>query len=55
MNDNDSLKLGGGAPTASKLYGQVAPTAQTPPPTPGSRVPESVSRVRIDKALKLTL
>ena len=29
MNDNDSPKLGGGAPTASKLGGggQVAPTA----------------------------
>ena len=30
MNDIDSRNLGGGAPTASKLWGQVAPTA--PPP-----------------------
>ena len=33
MNDIDSPKLGGGAPTTAKLWGQVAPTA------PGSRVP----------------
>ena len=37
MSDIDSPKLGGGAPTASKLWGQVAPTA---PPPPGSRVPD---------------
>ena len=34
MNDKDSPKLGGGAPTALKLLGQVAPTA--PPPVPAS-------------------
>ena len=38
INDIDSPKLGGGgAPTASQLWGQVAPTA----PPPGSSVPES--------------
>ena len=36
VNDNDSPKLGGGAPTASKLWRQVAPTG---PPPPDSRVP----------------
>ena len=35
MNDIDSPKLGG-APTASKLWGQIA---QAAPPPPGSRVP----------------
>ena len=35
MNDFHSPKLGGGAPTASKLWRQVAPTAP-PPPVPAS-------------------
>ena len=35
MNDNDSTKLRGGTPTASKLWGQDASTA---PPPPGSRI-----------------
>ena len=36
MNDFHSPELGGGAPTASKLWGQVDPTAPPPPPVPAS-------------------
>ena len=44
MNDNDSPKLEGGAPTALKLWGQVVGAAGALPPPPGSRVPDPNAR-----------
>ena len=47
MNDIDSPTLGGGgAPTASKLWGQVAPTP--PPPTAPASLLETDFQARFE-------